>query len=75
MPRGVSPSSTQPSTTAEPITTTPAKAIVLPTTSWRGKPSRSSRPASTAIMIGPTLMSMAAVPASTRRSAALSATL
>ena len=53
----------------------PAKAIAQPAISVRGNPSLSTSPASTAIRIGPTLTSIAAVPASIRCSAALSATL
>ena len=55
--------------------TTPANATAMPRSSVRGKPSLSSHPASSAIRIGPTFTSIAAVPASTRRSASFSATL
>ncbi len=55
--------------------TTPANATAQPVRSERGKPSFRTTPASTAIRIGPTFTSMAAVPASTRRSASLRATL
>ena len=57
------------------MTTTPANAIAQPVSSVRGKPSPSSQPASSAMRIGPTFTSIAAVPASTRRSASFSATL
>ena len=57
------------------MTSTPTKAIAQPRKSIRGNPSRSSSPARIAIRIGPTFTSIAAVPASTRRSPALSATL
>ena len=60
---------------ARPMTTTPPKAIAQPVRRVRGKPSWSSHPASRAIRIGPTFTSIAAVPASTRRSASFSATL
>ncbi len=60
---------------ARPITTTPANAIAQPVRSVRGKPSPRSRPASSAISTGPMFTSIAAVPASTRRSASFSATL
>ena len=43
-------------------------------TSHRGKPSPNSSPANSAMRIGPTLTSIAVVPASTRCSAAPSAT-
>jgi hypothetical protein len=57
------------------MSTTPANATAMPATSHRGKPSPSSRPAKTAIRIGPMLTSIAVVPASRYCSAALSATL
>ena len=60
---------------AVPISTAPANATPAPISSQRGKPSPSSAPASSAIRIGPTLISIAAVPASTRPSAAFSTTL
>ncbi len=56
-------------------TTAPANAMASPRTSVRGNRSRSSTPASSAISSGPMLTSIAAVPASTRSSPALSATL
>ena len=60
---------------ATPISTAPLNATPAPISSQRGKPSSSSAPASSAIRTGPTLTSIAAVPASTRCSAAFSATL
>jgi hypothetical protein len=60
---------------AAAITTAPAKAIAQPASSARGKPSRRTSPASTAMMIGPVLTSIAAVPASTSCSAVFSSTL
>jgi hypothetical protein len=60
---------------AAPMTTAPANAIAQPASSLRGKPSCSNSPASTAMMIGPVLVRSAAVPASTRRSAAFTTTL
>src|SRR4051794_26762330 len=54
---------------------TPAKATAQPAKSARGNPSCRSRPARTAISTGPTLTSIAAVPASIRRSPAFSARL
>ena len=60
---------------ASAITATPAKATALPVKSARGNPSRSTNPATIAIRTGPTLTSMAAVPASTRRSPEFKATL
>jgi hypothetical protein len=58
-----------------PMIAVPADATAHPARNRLGKPSRSIRPASNAISIGPTLTSIAAVPASTRLSASLSATL
>ena len=55
--------------------TAPQKATAQPTSSVRGKPSWSTAPASSAMKTGPTLTSIAAVPASIRRSASLSAML
>ena len=60
---------------ASAITTTPANATAQPVKSARGKPSRSTNPATTAMRTGPTFTSIAAVPASTRRSPEFSATL
>ncbi|MDT4889786.1 hypothetical protein FQZ97_1265370 [compost metagenome] len=57
------------------ITATPVNAIRLPMISQRGKPSLSRSPAITATRMGLTLISRAAVPASSRCSAALRATL
>ena len=64
-----------PSAVASPMTTAPAKATAQPTSSVRGKPSLSTTPASSAMKTGPTLTSIAAVPASIRRSASLRAML
>ena len=58
-----------------PIRIAPANAIADPARRERGKPSPSRTPASSAIRIGPTFTSIAAVPASTWRSASFSATL
>ena len=56
---------------ARPISTQPENATAQPANTRRGeRASPSRRPASTAMRIGPVLMSIAAVPASTRRSAA-----
>ena len=60
---------------ATPITTAPANDTRHPANSREGKPSCRNRPAKIAIRIGPTLTSIAAVPASIRVSAALSVTL
>ena len=57
------------------MTRAPANATALPITSERGKPSWSRNPASSARISGPMLTSIAAVPASTRCSAAFNATL
>ena len=57
---------------ATPITTQPAKAIAQPPNSRGGNPSFRKIPASRAIRIGPVLISIAAVPALIRRSAAFS---
>jgi hypothetical protein len=57
------------------MTIVPPKAIADPTTSRGGKPSPRNSPAKIAMRIGPTLTSIAAVPASTSCSAALRATL
>ena len=57
------------------MTTAPAKATAQPATSARGNPSLKSQPARSAIRIGPMLTSIAAVPASTRCSAAFRARL
>ena len=57
------------------MSTTPVNATAHPVSSERGKPSFRTTPAITAIRIGPTFTIMAAVPASTRRSASLRATL
>jgi hypothetical protein len=54
---------------------TPVKATAQPANSQRGKPSARKMPARMAIRIGPVLITIAAVPASTRRSAALSVKL
>src|SRR5262245_25677747 len=56
-------------------TAAPANATASPASSRRGKPSRSSHPPSTAMTTGPTLMIIAAVPASTCRSPQFSATM
>jgi len=57
---------------ATPITTQPAKAMAQPPNSRGGNPSFRKVPASSAIRIGPVLISIAAVPALIRRSAAFS---
>ena len=64
-----------PCAVAAPTSTAPLNATSAPITSQRGKPSPSSSPANSAMRIGPTLTSIAVVPASTRCSAALRATL
>src|SRR3954447_17705723 len=69
------PAATPRSEVAAPITIAPANATAHPARSVRGKPSRSMSPASSAMNTGPTLTSIAAVPASTRCSAAMSITL
>jgi hypothetical protein len=58
-----------------PISRTPPNATRLPITTWRGKPSPRVRPASKAISSGAMWISMAAVPASRRRSASFKARL
>ena len=63
------------SAVAAPTSTAPVNAISAPITNHRGNPSPSSNPANSAMRIGPTLTSIAAVPASMRCSAAFSATL
>jgi len=60
---------------ATPISATPPNATAQPAKRPGGKPSRRKIPAKIAIRIGPVFTSMAAVPASTRRSAAFSTTL
>ena len=57
------------------ITATPPNATRLPMISQRGNPSLRMRPAITAMRMGFTLISNALVPASSRCSAALRATL
>src|SRR2546422_2850987 len=64
-----------PDVVARPITTTPANATVPPMTSARESGSRRNTTARATRKIGPTLTSIAAVPASTRRSASLRTTL
>src|SRR5215469_1937830 len=56
-------------------TAAPANDTASPASRRRGKPSRSSHPPSTAMTTGPTLMIIAAVPASTCRSPQFSATM
>ena len=60
---------------ATPMIAVPANATTHPASKPGGKPSRRKAPASRAIRIGPTFTSIAAVPASTRRSASFSTTL
>ena len=60
---------------ASPIVTAPAKAMAQPASNRDGKPSPRNRPPMMAIRIGPTLTSIAAVPASTYRSAVFKARL
>ncbi len=60
---------------AKAMTAHPANATAQPAKSPGGKPSRRKIPARIAIRIGPMLTSIAAVPASTRRSASFRATL
>jgi hypothetical protein len=60
---------------AAPISATPPNATVHPAKRPGGKPSRRNTPAKIAIRIGPVFTSIAAVPASTRCSAAFSTTL
>src|SRR2546422_4002919 len=64
-----------PDVVARPITTTPANATVPPMSSARESGSRRNTTARATRKIGPTLTSIAAVPASTRRSASLRTTL
>jgi hypothetical protein len=60
---------------ARPTRTQPENATAQPANSRRGNPSRRKIPARSAIRIGPVLISIAAVPASTRRSASFRVTL
>ena len=57
---------------AMPTTIAPASDTAIPAPSRRGNPSRNSQPPSSAIRIGPTVTTIAAVPASTSRSPQLS---
>jgi len=63
------------SAVAYPMVTQPVNATAHPANRPGGKPSRRKIPAMIAIRIGPVFTSIAAVPASTRRSAAFRATL
>ena len=63
------------SAVANAIVTHPANATAHPAKRPGGKPSPRNTPAMIAIRIGPVFTSIAAVPASTCRSAAFSATL
>jgi hypothetical protein len=57
------------------MSTTPEAATAMPISSGSGKPSLSRTPANSAMRIGPTVTTSAAVPASTCCSPAFSATL
>src|SRR3954466_9118968 len=66
------PACTPRSDVAAPMTIAPTNATAPPASSVRGKPSRRRTPASSAMNTGPMFTSIAAVPASTQCSAALS---
>jgi len=75
IPSGALPPGTGADDEAKAMIRVPRKAIAIPTLRRGGNPSPRNNPAKMAMRIGPMLVSIEAVPASTFCSAALSATL